>query len=97
MAEKNPRGDSGNPTGQNGATADPYNDELIIEVGDERNRNIMWAPTKVVLRGRWARANLLPTEMVESIVRLPDIPGIHILISPSGGAPSSGGQPNILL
>lgn len=57
-----------------------FSEECTIEVGDERNRSFMWGPTKDILRGRWTRTNLHGDEMVDQTVRMPDVPGMHIVI-----------------
>jgi len=61
------------------ADSDGFTGDVVIEVGDERNRNIIWSPTKRELRGRWSRVNLTGDELVESLGMLPDIPGMHII------------------
>jgi hypothetical protein len=51
-----------------------------IEIGDERNRNFMWAPTQEILRGRWERSNLLGDELVAETNQMPDIPGLWVMV-----------------
>lgn len=62
--------------------ADPYRGmgEITIEIGDDRNRRFLWAPTKQELRGRWSRVNLKPDEATDELSRLPDIPGVHVTV-----------------
>ncbi|HJT78076.1 MAG TPA: hypothetical protein VJ739_12805, partial [Gemmataceae bacterium] len=60
--------------------ADPFAGVVAIELGDERNRNINWAPEQLILRGRWTRANLLPDEHVEQVQQFPDVPGMMVKV-----------------
>lgn len=57
--------------------------EVVIEIGDHRNRNILWPITQVVLRGRWNRSNLSGTTMAQVMTAMPDLPGMHISCDPS--------------
>jgi hypothetical protein len=52
--------------------------EILVEIADERNSNVMWPITKVLLRGRWARVNTLGQTMAQVMQPLPDIPGLHV-------------------
>src|SRR5947209_5555571 len=53
---------------------------VVVELGDDRNRTVMWEPEQRACRGRWSRSNLLPDEMIEQVMRMPDIPGIRVRV-----------------
>lgn len=77
----NPPANGGNGGGGRKPKESPIG-EVIIEVGDKRNNQKMFSPTRTILRGSWAKANLVSDERVEQVETIPDIPGIRILISP---------------
>lgn len=52
--------------------------KVVIELGDDRNRMIVFGPTKEKLRGRWDKANLRGDEVTEQMEYIPTIPGLHI-------------------
>lgn len=55
--------------------------EIEIEFGDDRNRVMLWGPTQEKLRGHWKRANLNADELVEGLVKMPDLPGQRIMLN----------------
>ena len=60
----------------------PLPEDVVLEVGDSRNRNLMWPLTQDVLRGWWKMLNLIGAEVTEEFTqRVPDLPGIRIEIS----------------
>lgn len=80
MADTKP---TASPASSPTATTDPRRlSEVVIELGDDRCRNMMWPLTKVVLRGRWSRSNI-PTSAHQSFASMPDLPGVHISCDPS--------------
>ena len=54
--------------------------EVIIEIGCSKNRRMLWPLNKRELRGRWTRTNLLGITMHASMQKMPDIPGIRIVL-----------------
>jgi hypothetical protein len=52
--------------------------EIVIELSDERNRNVMFPPTREVLRGQLLKSRFNSDEQNEITSRIPDLPGIRI-------------------
>lgn len=57
--------------------------EVTIELGDKKNSNFDWRPTKAKYRGKWMRVNLVNGAVHQDFAQMPDIPGIHISINPA--------------
>lgn len=57
-----------------------FRGRVVIEIGDDRNRNIMWNPTQDVLRGRWDKDKLRAGELNQKTEMIPTIPGLRIEI-----------------
>lgn len=57
-----------------------FRGRVVIEVGDDRNRNFLWNPTQDLLRGAWRRENLRSGELNRLTEQIPSIPGIRIEI-----------------
>lgn len=54
--------------------------EIILEVGDSKNRYVTFAPTKSRLRGWWKKENLIGVSMNESLSQMPSLPGVYIVL-----------------
>jgi hypothetical protein len=67
-------------TQQQPKNAAGWQDKVVIEVADDRNRNPIFPPNRATLRGRWNRANLRGSERVEQLEAFPDLPGSHIAL-----------------
>lgn len=57
-----------------------FRGRVVIELGDDRNRNILWGPTQEVLRGRWDKEKLRAGELNQKTELIPTIPGMRIEI-----------------
>ena len=57
--------------------------ELVVEMGNDRNDNIMFPPTKDFLRGRWAPAGLAAGERSRGRDphQLPITPGLYVVVN----------------
>lgn len=86
MAEvtKPPPSGSGATAKETAQDGEPFSGEVVIEMGDERNRRFLWAPLGVELRGRWSRVNCTGDEMTEQLAMIPDIPGMQIVVNCNG-------------
>lgn len=56
--------------------------EFVIEISDPKCRNIMWPPTREILRGELLKSRLNSDEQNEITIKIPDMPGIRIKIDP---------------
>jgi hypothetical protein len=56
-----------------------------IEIGNDKNRAVLFQPTQERLRGAWKRSNLNSDELTEVTQRLPDIPGLRIMLDAKSG------------
>ena len=54
--------------------------EVVLEVGDDKNRCIMFGPSQMRLRGWWKRENLIGISMHETLTQMPNLPGLHIVL-----------------
>jgi hypothetical protein len=55
--------------------------KAIIEIGDDKNRQVMFNPTQEILRGTWKQSNIPGTRMHESMASMPPvIPGIWLVV-----------------
>jgi hypothetical protein len=56
--------------------------EITVEVADENNRNLLFGPTQVRLRGRWDWANLARGETSEvGLTKMPVVPGMYLSVN----------------
>lgn len=56
--------------------------EITVEVADEYNRNLLFGPTQVRLRGRWDWANLARGETSEAgLTKMPVVPGMYLSVN----------------
>lgn len=56
--------------------------EITIEIGDDRNRQVLFAPTQEKLRGRWSNFNSNGARsMHPSLAQMPAIPGIYLRVN----------------
>lgn len=75
-------GAGGNQTGnQRGRGRNTFT-EVEVELGDNRNRSVLFPLTQERYRGAWRREFLIADEMVEEIAGMPDIPGMRVRIDP---------------
>jgi len=62
------------------------NSEIVIEVGTDRNSNVLFTPLDTVLRGRWVRSNTRLSFSPDSgYNQLPDVPGIYVALDIKSG------------
>lgn len=54
--------------------------EIVIEMGDDRNRRFLYAPTGQELRGWWKKANLIGMTMDQRMTQMPDLPGMYVCL-----------------
>ena len=54
--------------------------EIVIELGDDRNRRFLYPPTQQELRGAWRKANLIGITMDVRMTQMPDLPGLHVFL-----------------
>lgn len=54
--------------------------EIVIELGDDRNRRFLYAPTGQELRGWWKKANLIGMTMDQRMTQMPDLPGMYVCL-----------------
>jgi hypothetical protein len=54
--------------------------EVVIELGDDRNRKFLYPPTGQELRGSWKKANLIGITMDARMTSMPDLPGMYIIL-----------------
>lgn len=54
--------------------------EVVIEIGDSRNRNVLYPPTATQLRGAWKKANLIGITMDVRMTQMPDLPGLYVVL-----------------
>lgn len=52
--------------------------EVVIEIGGDRCRQVLWPLSKEPLRGAWRRGNLVGTTMHQIMQAMPDLPGQHV-------------------
>jgi hypothetical protein len=52
----------------------------IIELGDVRNRHILFPPNQRALRGAWKKSNISHQSMTPEINNIPDLPGLWIAV-----------------
>ena len=58
--------------------------EVLVEVDNGQNDTLLWNPSQEKLRGRWSWFNIPRGQGSErGLGSMPDIPGMHIQISPS--------------
>ena len=62
-------------------TANSTKVEFVIEIGDEKNRNVIWPLDNRLLRGRWVKSNIPPESVGEKIAKIPDLPGVCIRLN----------------
>lgn len=55
-----------------------------VELADPRNRQVLFPPTGMRLRGRFDRANLVSDERVDSMEGLPVLPGLYLEVEVKG-------------
>ncbi len=82
MAERNATATATAEAKENPAGGFASIGEIVIEVGDNHNRNPVFAPTQTFLRGRFLKSNLHHSVFNEYVENLPDLPGHRILIDP---------------
>jgi len=54
--------------------------EIVIEMGDDRNRRFLYPPTGQELRGWWKKANLIGMTMDQRMTQMPDLPGLYVCL-----------------
>jgi hypothetical protein len=53
--------------------------EMAIEIACPLNRNLLWGPRNIVLRGRWDSHNLTPGDQSQAgLLKMPVLPGIQL-------------------
>lgn len=77
-----PQGQNPPSTPPKDAAARPRFGAFTVEACCERNRNPMFEPTGVILRGAWRRSELRGAENIDELGKFPDIPGLQITIDP---------------
>jgi hypothetical protein len=70
------------PAGKGGGVSQAFSrlGEIVIEMGDDRNRRFLYAPTGQELRGWWKKANLIGMTMDQRMTQMPDLPGMYICL-----------------
>jgi hypothetical protein len=58
-----------------------FTGNVTIELGDNRNREMVFGPTKEIYRGRFLQANLFHDEVsTDGFANTPDVPGIWLSV-----------------